>query len=104
MDRKLVLNDMEITLLSEIFSIFADPTRIQTISALLDGEMTVTEIQEAISLSQSATSHQLKLLKSARVVKSRRDGRKIYYSIDDHHIAKILLLGVSHIRKDDCDE
>lgn len=94
----------ETTALSEIFSIFADPTRISIVSALFGKELSVSDIYTTINLSQSATSHQLKLLKAARIVKCRREGRNILYSLDDRHVSSILIQGIHHIRKVDCDD
>ena len=87
--------------LTEIFSLFADSSRIRIICALLDHELTVGEICERVEMSQSAVSHQLRILRQARVVNYRRDGRSNYYTLDDMHVAEILRMGLHHIREDD---
>lgn len=96
-------HESELEALTQIFSIFADSSRIRIISALLDREMTVGEICAAVEMSQSAVSHQLRILRNTRVVKFRRDGRNTWYLLDDEHVAEILRMGLSHIREDDCD-
>ena len=90
--------------LTDIFSIFADSTRIRIICALGDGELSVGEICQALEMSQPAISHQLRILKGARVAKSRREGRNILYSLDDSHVAAILNMGLKHVREEDCDD
>lgn len=95
---------VELILLSEIFKIFSDPTRLGIITALKDGELCVQELCEATDMSQSAVSHAMRLLRAHRVVRSRREGRNIYYALDDHHISNILSMGLEHIRGDECDE
>lgn len=98
------LSLQEALTLAEIFSIFADPTRIAIISSLFGKELSVSDIYTNVGISQSAASHQLKLLKTSRIVKSRRDGRNILYSLDDEHVSSILMQGINHIRKVDCYE
>ena len=90
--------------LNRIFSIFADSTRIRIICAIQEHELTVTDICAALEMSQSAISHQLRILKDARIVKSRRDGRNILYALDDFHVSSIIKMGLMHVREEDCDE
>jgi len=89
--------ERELEALTEIFSIFGDSTRIRIICALRGDELSVNQICEAVQMSQPAVSHQLRTLKSARVVKCRRDGRKSFYSLDDDHVSAILDMGIDHI-------
>jgi len=89
--------------LTQIFSLFADSSRIRIICALLDRELTVSEICERVEMSQSAVSHQLRVLRQARVVNYRRDGRSSYYTLDDMHVEEILRMGLHHVREDDLD-
>ncbi len=91
--------ERELDLLTQIFSIFADSTRIRIICALQDDELSVNEICAALEMSQPAISHQLRILKNARVVKCRRDGRSSYYSLDDAHVSLILKMGLEHVRE-----
>ena len=89
----------EIYDLADFFKIFADSTRIRILCTLLCGEMCVTEIGDALGMTQSAISHQLRVLKQAKLVKNRRDGKTIYYSLSDDHIISILSQGIEHIEE-----
>lgn len=91
--------EQELDLLTQIFSIFADSTRIRIICALQDHEISVNEICAALEMSQPAISHQLRILKNARVVKCRRAGRSSFYALDDSHVALILKMGLEHVRE-----
>lgn len=91
--------ERELEALTGIFSIFADSTRIRIICALGAGELTVNEICVAVEMSQPAVSHQMRILKNARVVKCRRSGRNSYYSLDDDHVAAILNMGLEHVKE-----
>jgi len=84
--------------LAELFKVFGDTTRIKIICALLqEEEMCVCDIAELLSMSQSAISHQLRVLKSARLVKYRKEGKMVYYSLDDEHVRNIFDQGFNHI-------
>ena len=83
--------------LSEFFKFFGDTTRIRIIEILMSGEISVNEIAEKLQLGQSAVSHQLRILRTAGLVKPRRAGRTIYYSLDDEHIGMIFKTGLAHI-------
>jgi len=83
--------------LAEFFKVFGDSTRIKIICALFESEMCVCDLSALLGVSQSAVSHQLRTLKSARLVTYRRDGKVIYYSLDDEHIKHIFDQGLSHI-------
>ena len=85
--------------LAEFFKVFADSTRMKIIYALLDTESNVGELAEIIGTTQSAISHQLRILKQAKLVKFRREGKEIYYSLDDDHIAQIVKKGSEHIEE-----
>jgi ArsR family transcriptional regulator len=85
--------------LAELFKIFATPTRLQILSVLMDGEKCVFDIAEALQMSQSAISHQLGILKQNRLVKNRRDGKTVYYSLLDSHVLTIIEQGLNHIRE-----
>jgi len=86
--------------LAEIFKVFGDSTRIRIMYALMPGEMCVCDISECLGMNQSAISHQLRLLKSHRLVKSRREGKSIFYSLDDEHVHTILFQGLQHIKEE----
>ena len=83
--------------LSEFFKFFGDTTRIRIIHLMLSGELSVNEIAEKLNLEQSVVSHQLRILRTANLVKPRRDGRKMFYSLDDEHIGLIFNTGLTHI-------
>lgn len=83
--------------LSDLFSIFADTTRIKMLYALMDRDMSVSELAEAVGVSQSAASHQLRTLKQHRLVKFRKDGKNVYYSLCDDHVITILQTGINHL-------
>jgi ArsR family transcriptional regulator, lead/cadmium/zinc/bismuth-responsive transcriptional repressor len=83
--------------LAEFFKIFGDRSRVTIIWALGESEMCVQDLCMALDMKQSAMSHQLKTLRQARVVKSRRDGKNVYYSLDDDHIRKLINFGMEHL-------
>lgn len=83
--------------LAELFKVFGDSTRIKIICALFQDEMCVCDLACLLNMSQSAVSHQLRVLKAARLVKNRRDGKVVYYSLADEHVKRIFDQGFSHI-------
>jgi len=85
--------------LADFYKIFGDPTRLKILSALLQGEMCVGTITEILEMSQSSVSHQLRVLKNARLIKSRKEGKWVYYSINDDHVKIIYEMGLSHIKE-----
>ena len=91
----------ELTDLTEFFKVFGDVTRIKIMSVLLEGEFSVGEISERLSMSQSAISHQLNILRRSKLVKTRRDGKSVYYSLDDEHVYEIISCGIEHISEGD---
>lgn len=85
--------------LSDFFKIFGDSTRLRILNYLLEGEKCVGEISLALSISQSAISHQLKTLRSSNIVTSRKNGQQVYYKIADRHILTILEYAREHIQE-----
>lgn len=85
--------------LAELFKVFGDSTRIKIIWALFQEEMCVCDIADLLNMTQSAISHQLRVLKQARLVKRRREGKNIFYSLDDKHIEEIFNQGLKHIKE-----
>ena len=83
--------------IAELFKGFADPTRVHILWLLAGQELCVTEISEAVELSQSAISHQLRVLKEMHLIKFRREGKNIWYSLADDHVKYILDIGFDHI-------
>ena len=83
--------------IADLFKGFADTTRVQILTLLLDGEMCVSDITEKVELTQSAVSHQLRLLKQMHLIKYRREGKNILYSLADDHVQTIIQMGLEHI-------
>ena len=83
----------------ELFKVFGDVTRVKIIYALLESEMCVCDIASLLDMTQSAISHQLRVLKKARLVKFRKEGKTVFYSLDDQHIDKIFSFGLDHIKE-----
>lgn len=83
--------------IAELFKAFGDPTRVQILSQLQRRELCVNDIAEAVELSQSAVSHQLRILKQIHLIKYRREGKNILYSLADDHVNLILQTGLEHV-------
>lgn len=85
--------------LAELFKVFGDSTRIKILCVLFETEMCVCDIAALLNMTQSAISHQLRVLKNARLVKYRREGKVVYYSLDDEHVKQIFDQGLIHIKE-----
>ncbi|MDR1774209.1 MAG: metalloregulator ArsR/SmtB family transcription factor [Clostridioides sp.] len=85
--------------LAELFKVFGDSTRIRILYALFSNEMCVCDIATLLNMTDSAISHQLRVLKQARLVKFRREGKTVFYSLDDEHISRIFDCGLAHIQE-----
>jgi ArsR family transcriptional regulator len=85
--------------LADLFRVFGDSTRIKILYALHDEELCVCDIANRLELSQSAVSHQLRVLKDSKLVRFRRDGKTVYYALDDDHVRSILSLGMEHVEE-----
>jgi len=96
-------NNEELERLCEIYKLFGSIPRLKILLRLSKGECMVSELSEVAELSQPATSHQLKDLKQARVIKSRKEGMNVFYSLDDDHIVKMIQSGIQHIVGEHCD-
>lgn len=83
--------------LSELYKVFGDSTRIKILYALFEAEMCVCDIAALLGMNQSAISHQLRVLKQSQLVKFRRDGKAVYYSLDDDHVRTIIGMGIEHL-------
>lgn len=84
---------------AEIFKVFGDTTRIKIISALLNNELCVCDIAHIINMTHSAVSHQLRILKHSRLVKSKKKGKSVYYSLNDDHIKELINIATIHIKE-----
>ena len=91
--------DEELYDLAELFKVFGDTTRIRILYTLFKSSMCVCDIAEVLGMTQSAISHQLRVLKQAKLVKNQREGKQIIYSLADLHIAKIISMGIEHIKE-----
>lgn len=89
----------ELDRLALVYKAMADPTRLKIAMALKEGEMCVCDLAALVGLSDSAISHQIRRLKDLALVKSRREGQILYYSLDDQHVADLLRVGLDHIRE-----
>ena len=85
--------------LAELFKVFGDSTRIRILFVLFEAEVCVCDLAEALSMTQSAVSHQLKILKQSKLVKSRREGKSVFYSLADGHVRTIIAQGMEHIEE-----
>ena len=95
------LQPAEVDEIAATFSVLGDPTRVRILHALAAGELCVCDLATEVGISESAASHQLRLLRSMRLVRPRRAGRQIFYSLDDMHIVDLLRLAVSHVRENE---
>jgi ArsR family transcriptional regulator, lead/cadmium/zinc/bismuth-responsive transcriptional repressor len=86
--------------LAETFRVLGDPTRVRIVDALAEGELCVHEIADRVEISESAVSHQLRLLRTMRIVRGRREGRCVYYTLDDQHILSLFQQGLRHVTEE----
>lgn len=85
--------------LAELFKVFGDSTRAKILSCLEISELCVCDICECLNMNKSAISHQLRILKSAKLVKARKSGKEVFYSLDDEHVSKIFECGITHLQE-----
>lgn len=90
-------DESELYDLSELFKVFGDSTRIRILFVLFEAEVCVCDLAAALNMTQSAISHQLRILKQNKLVKSRRDGKSVFYSLADNHVRTIIAQGLEHI-------
>ena len=93
-----ILEDEYLADITTLFKTLGDETRMKIVCALFQGELCVSDIAEAVNMTSSSVSHQLKQLKFAGLIKARRDGKNIYYSLDDDHVGAILEIGIAHVK------
>jgi ArsR family transcriptional regulator len=94
---QVLLDGLAATHLADIFKALADPTRVRIISILLHTDLCVCDLAATLGMTQSAISHQLSLMRSMRLVKSRKEGRMVYYTLDDEHIRDLFVRGREHV-------
>ena len=85
--------------LAELFKVFGDSTRIRILFVLIEAEVCVCDLAQTLNMTQSAMSHQLKILKQSKLVKSRREGKSIFYSLSDDHVRGIINMGMEHVEE-----
>ena len=88
-----------VTALADTFRVLGDPTRVRILDALAGGELCVCDIASLVGISESAVSHQLRLLRGMRLVRPRRAGRLVYYTVDDQHIIELLRQALTHVEE-----
>src|SRR5215203_1999609 len=96
-----LLSDTSVAALAETFKVLGDTTRVRILDAISRTELCVGDISELLGVSESAVSHQLRLLRGARLVRPRRAGQQIFYSLDDHHIVRLFAQGLEHVEERD---
>src|SRR5262245_25249032 len=94
-----LLGDDAVTALAETFKLLGDTSRVRILDALSRNELCVSDLAALVRMSESAVSHQLRLLRGMRLVRPRRDGRLIYYALDDHHIVRLFEQGLEHVQE-----
>lgn len=92
-------DEIELYNLAELFKVFGDSTRIRILFVLFEAEVCVCDLAQALNMTQSAISHQLKILKQSKLVKSRREGKSVFYSLADGHVRTIIAQGREHIEE-----
>lgn len=95
--RDVLLDDAAASGLAEIFSLLGDRTRVRILHALTLGELCVCDISAVLNVSSSAISHQLRLLRTAKLVKARKEGKNVFYSLDDGHVHSLIAQGLEHV-------
>lgn len=90
-------NEEEIIEMADVFKLFSDSTRLRIICAILNNELCVCDLCELLKLTQSNVSHQLQLLRTAKLVKYRKEGKQVYYSLQDNHVEAIIRMALDHI-------
>lgn len=94
-----MLSDQAASGLAEIFGLLGDRTRVRILYALMGGELCVCDISAVLGLSGSAVSHQLRLLRTAKLVRARKEGKNVFYALDDDHVHTLLAQGLDHVRE-----
>jgi len=92
------LTELNAIQLAELFSALSDASRVRIISNLIEGEMSVSALAKGLKMTESAVSHQLRGLRQMHLVRARKTGRQVFYSLDDDHVARLFSLGLDHIQ------
>lgn len=97
--RAALIGNDDVAALAETFRVLGDPTRVRILDALSSAELCVCDLATLLGLSDSAVSHQLRLLRSLRLVQARREGRMVFYALDDHHVVSLFNQGLRHVEE-----
>ncbi|MHA1238906.1 MAG: ArsR/SmtB family transcription factor [Candidatus Odinarchaeia archaeon] len=97
--RAKMLEDSLIIKAADIFKILGDPTRVKILYALIQRELCVCDLSALLNMTHSAVSHQLRVLRAAKLVKFRKEGKNVYYSLSDDHVVKLIKIGVEHAKE-----
>ena len=92
------LTELKAIKLAELFSALSDASRIRIIALLMDGEKSVRSLADGLGMTDSAVSHQLRGLRHMRLVRARKSGRQVFYSLDDDHVSRLFTLGLDHVQ------
>lgn len=91
------LNELKAIQLAELFSALSDASRVRIISLLIEGEMSVSALADGLKMTESAVSHQLRGLRQMRIVRARKEGRQVFYTLEDDHVLKLYSMGLDHV-------
>ena len=91
------LTELKAIQLSELFSALSDASRVRIISLLIEGEMSVSALADGLKMTESAVSHQLRGLRQMRIVRARKEGRQVFYTLEDDHVLKLYSMGLDHV-------
>ena len=91
------LTELKAIQLAELFSALSDASRVRIISLLIEEEMSVSALAEELKMTESAVSHQLRGLRQMRLVRARKEGRQVFYTLDDEHVTKLYIMGLDHV-------
>ena len=94
----MTLSELKAIQLADLFSALSDASRVRIISALIEKEMNVSELAEKMQMSESAVSHQLRGLRQMKIVRARKSGRQVFYTLDDEHVKELYLMGLDHVK------
>jgi ArsR family transcriptional regulator, lead/cadmium/zinc/bismuth-responsive transcriptional repressor len=92
------LTELKARNLAELFSALSDASRVRIISLLIDGEMSVRALADGLGMTESAVSHQLRGLRQMHLVRARKAGRQVFYSLDDNHVSRLFRMGLDHVQ------
>ena len=91
------LTELKAIQLAELFSALSDASRVRIISLLIEGEMSVSALADELKMTESAVSHQLRGLRQMRIVRARKEGRQVFYTLEDEHVLKLYSMGLDHV-------